>query len=188
VASGTDSGLELTYLLDTNSLIYYFQGAPQMDPVFRQIEQGTARPVVSIITVIELLGYPRLTRQDETRIQTLLSGFTVVAVDERIASQAVVLKRRRGVKTPDAIIAATALLENACPVTRDHPKFEIEPQSTQRFGGYGAESRPSPDSVLSVTSVVSPISVPGRPGPAGQSTGSRVAQPVRPPVARLPHF
>jgi hypothetical protein len=42
--------------------------------------------------------------------------------------------------------------------------------------------------VLSVTSVVSPISVPGRPGPAGQSTGSRVAQPVRPPVARLPHF
>jgi len=126
----------LTYLLDTNSLIYYFQGAPQMDPVFRQIEQGNARPVVSIITVIELLGYPRLTRQDETRIQSLLSGFTVVAVDERIAGQAVVLKRRHGVKTPDAIIAATALLENACLVTRDQALLDKVPEieSLNPFG------------------------------------------------------
>jgi len=136
VASGTDPGLDLTYLLDTNSLIYYFQGAPQMDPVFRQIEQGNARPVVSIITVIELLGYPRLTRQDETRIQSLLSGFTVVAVDERIAGQAVVLKRRHGVKTPDAIIAATALLENACLVTRDQALLDKVPEieSLNPFG------------------------------------------------------
>ena len=136
MASGTDPGLDLTYLLDTNSLIYYFQGAPQMDPVFRQIEQGNARPVVSIITVIELLGYPRLTRQDETRIQSLLSGFTVVAVDERIAGQAVVLKRRHGVKTPDAIIAATALLENACLVTRDQALLDKVPEieSLNPFG------------------------------------------------------
>ncbi len=126
----------MTYLLDTNSLIYYFQGAPQMDPVFRQIEQGAARPVVSIITVIELLGYPRLTRQDETRIQSLLSGFTVVAVDERIAGQAVVLKRRHGVKTPDAIIAATALIENACLITRDQALLDRIPEveSLNPFG------------------------------------------------------
>jgi predicted nucleic acid-binding protein len=136
VVSGTDPELRLTYLLDTNSLIYYFQGAPEMDPVFRQIEQGSARPVVSIITVIELLGYPRLTRQDETRIQSLLSGFTVVAVDERIAGQAVVLKRRHGVKTPDAIIAATALLENACLVTRDQALLDKVPEveSLNPFG------------------------------------------------------
>ena len=41
------------------------------------------------------------------------------------------------------------------------PKSDIEPQSTQRIGGYGAESRHSPDSVLSVPSVVNPISVLG---------------------------
>jgi len=52
-----------------------------MDAVFRQIEQGEARALVSIITEIELLGFPRLTRQDETRIKALLSAFTVVAVD-----------------------------------------------------------------------------------------------------------
>jgi len=45
------------------------------------------------------------------------------------------------------------------------PKPDIEPQSTQRIGGYGVESRPSPDSVLSVASVVSPISVLGPPVP-----------------------
>jgi predicted nucleic acid-binding protein len=118
----------LTYLLDTNSLIYYFQGAPQMDPVFRQIERGEARPLVSIITEIELLGFPRLTRLDETRIRSLLSGFTVVAVDERIASQAVALKRRHAIKTPDAIIAATALLEDACLVTRDQALLDRVPE------------------------------------------------------------
>ena len=126
----------MTYLLDTNSLIYYFQGAPQMDPVFRQIEQGEERPLVSIITEIELLGFPRLTQQDETRIRSLLSGFAVVAVDERIAAQAVVLKRRHGLKTPDAIIAATALLEDACLVTRDQALLDKVPevQSLNPFG------------------------------------------------------
>jgi predicted nucleic acid-binding protein len=126
----------LTYLLDTNSLIYYFQGAPQMDPVFQPIERGEARPLVSIITEIELLGFPRLTQQDETRIRSLLSGFAVVAVDERIAAQAVVLKRRRGLKTPDAIIAATALLEDACLVTRDQALLDKVPevQSLNPFG------------------------------------------------------
>lgn len=126
----------MTYLLDTNSLIYYFQGAPQMDPVFQQIDRGEARPLVSIITEIELLGFPRLTRQDETRIRSLLSGFTVVAVDERIAAQSVVLKRRHGLKTPDAIIAATALLEDACLVTRDQALLDKVPevQSLNPFG------------------------------------------------------
>ena len=126
----------MTYLLDTNSLIYYFQGALQMDPVFQQIGRGEARPLVSIITEIELLGFPRLTQQDETRIRSLLSGFAVVAVDERIAAQAVVLKRRHGLKTPDAIIAATALLEDACLVTRDQALLDKVPevQSLNPFG------------------------------------------------------
>jgi predicted nucleic acid-binding protein len=119
VTSGADAEVNLTFLLDTNSLIYYFQGASQMDAVFQRIEQGTARPAVSIITVVELLGYHGLTRHDETRIRTLLSRFAVLAVDERVAAQAVILKRRHRLKTPDAIVAATALVEKACLVTRD---------------------------------------------------------------------
>jgi predicted nucleic acid-binding protein len=70
------------------------------------------------------------------RIRTLLSGFAVVGVDERIAGQAVVLKRRRGIKTPDAIIAATAMIENACLVTRDQNLLEKVPEvrSLNPFG------------------------------------------------------
>jgi len=99
-----------------------------MDPVFRQIEMGDARPLVSVFTVVELLGFPRLTRHDETRIRSLLSGFTIVPVDERVAERAIELKRRCGVKTPDAIIAATALLENACLVTRDQALLDRVPE------------------------------------------------------------
>jgi hypothetical protein len=58
----------------------------------------------------------------------LFSGFTVVAVDERIANQAVTIKRRHGLKTPDAIIAATALVENATLVTRDQDMLDKVPE------------------------------------------------------------
>jgi toxin FitB len=128
VASGTSRGPGSTYLLDTNALIYYFQGAPEMDSVFRYIEQGEVRPLVSIITEIELLGFPRLTRQDESRIRALLSNFTVVSVDERIAGKAVTPKLSHGLKTPDAIIAATALIESATLVTRDQNILDRVPE------------------------------------------------------------
>ncbi len=54
------------------------------------------------------------------------------------------------------------------------PKSDIEPQSTQRFGECGAESRPSPDSVLSVASVVNPISVLGNPRVIDFALDSRI--------------
>ena len=143
MASGTDPGPGLTYLLDTNSLIYYFQGVPELDAVFRQIENGEARPVVSIITEIELLGFPRLTRQDEARIQTLLSGFTVVPVDERIAGKAVALKRRHRIKTPDSIIAATALVEDACLVSRDQDLLQTVPE-VRSLNPFARNPKPTP--------------------------------------------
>lgn len=116
-----------TYLLDTNCLIYYFQAAPELDPIFRRIEKGEVRPAVSVITVVELLGFSRLTRQDEARLQAFLEGFVVVPVDVKVAHRAADLKRRYGIKTPDAIIAATALLENACLVTRDQALLDRIP-------------------------------------------------------------
>jgi predicted nucleic acid-binding protein len=57
-------------------------------------------------------------------------------VDERIADQAVVLKRRHGVNSPDVLIAATALLENARLVTRDQALLDKVPgvESLNPFG------------------------------------------------------
>ena len=70
----------------------------------------------------------------------------------------------------------------------ENPKSDIEPQRPQRVGEYGAESRPSPDSVLSVASVVSPISVLGPQRALAGGTGThkpRAFNPLNPLVFTL---
>ena len=90
-----------------------------MDDLITQLLTGSWRPMISLISKIELLGYPKLTSHDETRIRHWLGRFDIIGLDDPIAEQAVALKRRCRLKTPDAIIAATALERHACLVTRD---------------------------------------------------------------------
>ena len=47
------------------------------------------------------------------------------------------------------------------PCNQAAPESDIEPQSTQRIGEYGAGIPTYTNSVLSVASVVNPVSVPG---------------------------
>jgi len=50
----------------------------------------------------------------------------------------VTLKRRHGLKTPDAIIAATALVENATLVTRDQVLLDKVPE-VQSFNPFARQ-------------------------------------------------
>lgn len=109
----------MTYLLDTNAIIYHLRGAPELDAIFTQITKGAAEPVVSIITQIELLGFPRLTRSEEAAINALLANFQVRDVDYDVARHAIALRRKYRLGVPDCIIAATALASNASLVSRD---------------------------------------------------------------------
>jgi hypothetical protein len=109
----------VTYLLDTNAIIYYLQGQPELDTVFEHIRSGAASPMVSMITKIELLGYPRMTRNEEAKIRLLLQRFTVTGLSDEVADQAITLKRKYRLRTPDSIIAATAIVHDAVLVSRD---------------------------------------------------------------------
>lgn len=109
----------VTYVLDTNAIIYHLRGASEMGPVFDAIQEARVEPIISVITRIELLGFPRLARSEETAIKGLLAGFRERDVDSEIACSAIDLRRKYRLGVPDCIVAATAIVEHAQLVTRD---------------------------------------------------------------------
>lgn len=112
------------YLLDTNSIIYYLQGYKELDKIFERFVAGIATPMISIITEIELLGFPGITSKDERLITKLLTNFQVFDVEKKISKETIKLRRQYTIKIPDAIIAATALNNEAILVTRDEEDFK----------------------------------------------------------------
>jgi predicted nucleic acid-binding protein len=102
------SGTEL--LLDTNVVIGLLKGYAPAVALAETAQLTLDRAAVSQITRMELLGFPSLTEDEEHAIRGFLSGCRVCLLDERIEAEAIRLRRSGGLKLPDAIIAATALI------------------------------------------------------------------------------
>jgi len=115
------------YTLDTNIIIYYFNGGATILAFLRdQITQG-APLFVSTVTEHELYSYPHLTPQEVTRIDALLTTLTVIDVDSRIAQLSGQLRAAYGIKALDSMIAATALMTGTTLATRNVRDFHRVP-------------------------------------------------------------
>jgi predicted nucleic acid-binding protein len=99
-------------LLDTNMVLYLLA-----DRLANPLPQGEY--FVSVITEIELLSYPSLTEDEEQKIQTFLEDIVLIELSRDIRSATIDLRRKTGLKLPDAIIAATAIAINAKLLTND---------------------------------------------------------------------
>jgi predicted nucleic acid-binding protein len=99
-------------VLDTNIALYYLGGrltAPLPSGLYH----------VSIITEMELLSYPNLSRSEEQQIQSFLSQLLIVDIDTPIKNMAIALRKQHRLKLPDAIVSATAQSLNAVLLTND---------------------------------------------------------------------
>lgn len=115
------------YTLDTNIIIYYFNGEATILAFLRdQITQG-APLFVSTVTEHELYSYPHLTPQEVARIDALLTTLTVIDVDSRIAQLSGQLRAAYGIKALDSMIAATALMTGTTLATRNVRDFHRVP-------------------------------------------------------------
>jgi predicted nucleic acid-binding protein len=74
---------------------------------------------VSIITCIEFLSWPKLTEVGLPMAEALLNQYNTEDIGKGIRDQAAFIKRKFGLKLPDAVIAATALHLKAPLITRD---------------------------------------------------------------------
>jgi len=89
-------------LIDTNIVIYTMEAHPALKGLV------LCAPAISIISEIELFGKKGISTQEITNIRTLLNGFPIISINNEIKEIAIFLKQKYSIKTPDAIIAATA--------------------------------------------------------------------------------
>jgi len=97
------------YLLDTNIIIYYFNGLTEEDPI-TEILQSSFN--ISIITKIEFLSWQKLSSDEELNNKALefISNATVFDLNDEIADKTIENRQKYRIKTPDAIIGATAMV------------------------------------------------------------------------------
>ena len=112
------------YLIDTNILIYYFANQiskkelGKIESIFRESFN------VSIITKIEFLGWKKHTEDGFLKSKEFLNKSNVFNISEEIADSAIKIKREINIKLPDALISATALLNDLILTTRNENDFE----------------------------------------------------------------
>jgi predicted nucleic acid-binding protein len=109
------------YSFDSNILIDALNGQPVAHAEIARVD----RPWISRVTWIEVLSKERggTLRQ----IETFLGGFAIDEVDARIAGHAAAMRRERpSLKLPDAVIHATAQINNRILVTRNIKDFPAE--------------------------------------------------------------
>lgn len=112
-------------LLDTNVWIDAHAGQADAGRVFAEARKVQGAWLgFSSITRVETLGYPKLSAADERTLRLLLAQFEEVPILSDVIEEAVRVRRQHNLKTPDAIIAATALVQGAELVTRNTADFK----------------------------------------------------------------
>ncbi|NJK68498.1 MAG: type II toxin-antitoxin system VapC family toxin [Microcoleus sp. CSU_2_2] len=111
------------YLLDTNILIYYFNDAPEVQPIFDEIKSGNAEAFYCPITWVELLCYPALTEEQTNKMREFLRLLNCVSLTESVLDSAAQIRRDYRLKLADGVIAACALVEGCVLVTRNVDDF-----------------------------------------------------------------
>ncbi len=112
-----------SYTLDTNVVIYFLKQEQTAVHFFEETAKSFSPLFISTITELELWSYPGMSEDDEQKIEELLRIFAIMVPDSRIARVGGLLRRQYGIKTPDAVIAATALVTGTTLVTRNVRDF-----------------------------------------------------------------
>jgi hypothetical protein len=104
-------------LFDTNILIDYLNGIPQART---ELSRHPDR-AISIITWMEVMA--GTSEGDESQIRAFLRTFRILPVTLDVAEQSFTLRRQRKIKLPDAIIQATARVNDRILFTRNTRDF-----------------------------------------------------------------
>lgn len=108
----------MKFLIDSNAAIDYLSaklpnsGMELMDSVVDDV------CVISVITQIEVLGFDA-PPDDEVVTKNFVASCFVIDLDENIVEKTIEIRKYHKVKTPDAIIAASALYFDLTLVTRN---------------------------------------------------------------------
>lgn len=107
-------------LFDTNILIDYLNGVSAAKDELERYTEPSSK-AISAVTWMEVMAGTTAATEAVTR--DFLQDFKLHAIDEAVSERAVTLRRVRGIKLPDAIIWATALVHDRLLVSRNVKDF-----------------------------------------------------------------
>jgi predicted nucleic acid-binding protein len=105
-------------IFDTNILIYLSKFV--LDP--KKILKENA--AISVITKIEALGYSFQNIEEHDLLQDICNELNVIPLTDRIAEETILIRKNNRIKLPDAIIYATALIQNVPLLTNNTADFK----------------------------------------------------------------
>ena len=106
------------FLLDTNAVIGLLSG----NAALLQLLKGAKWIGISVIVELEFLSFPQLSDSDAKLFAQFKSRVETISLDstnEDLLQNIVRIRQKSKIKLPDAIIAATAMNENAALVSND---------------------------------------------------------------------
>lgn len=111
------------FLIDTNILIYIFTQAlsDRLTEKMNKIFQDSF--IISVINKIEFLGWKEATAKEHRQAIDFLSNAQVFALDDPVIEKTIELKRVIKIRLPDAVIAATCLVNDLGLLTRNVKDF-----------------------------------------------------------------
>jgi predicted nucleic acid-binding protein len=106
------------YLIDTNvvSDSFSINAIRFLDNIIDSV------PNLSVITQIELLSW-KIDNSIAVKIEDFITDSTIHNINSEVVKRCVELRRNKKIKTPDAIIAATALAKNYTIITNNEKDF-----------------------------------------------------------------
>ena len=110
------------FIFDTNFLIYYFLGRPEIIEFVENNKDGVF--YIPAIVITEFLSYPMLDEKTEGLFRLFLNDLIIVNLDREMAELAGELRKENKMKTIDAVIAASAILTNTTLLTYNLTDFK----------------------------------------------------------------
>lgn len=112
------------HLFDSNIVIYHLNRTLPAHAMARVEDWIVEGACVSVVTRIEVLGYPEQTPMQEQLALETLRYFEEIPLREPIVRGTITLRQAQSIRLGDAIIAATALEHDLSLVTRNTTDFE----------------------------------------------------------------
>jgi predicted nucleic acid-binding protein len=112
------------YLLDSNVVIHYLSNAlPQKSYAFlNQFIDDEC--FVSVITQMETLGFNYKNIKDGQIAETFIENAIIIDINPDVVKKTIAIRKTRKIDLPDAIIAATSIVNKLKLITNNVKDFE----------------------------------------------------------------
>ncbi|MDN3579370.1 type II toxin-antitoxin system VapC family toxin [Mucilaginibacter flavus] len=111
------------YLIDSNAIIDYLSGVIPAEGMIWLGNIINESPIISVMTKIEVLGFKNPT-DTEVLLNDFIDACIIVPLSEETIDQTIQIRKKHKIKTPDAIIAASAKVLALTLISRNITDFK----------------------------------------------------------------